>query len=717
MTGDDEREMIVRVGEGLQLDVSKKIARVPTHLMERLGVEAGDAVSIEGKKKTVATVLRSRPEDDRKDNNLIRIDGSIRHNAGTSIGEKVKIQKTDCKDASSITIAPLQNVRFSDDPTTYFSNKLLDRPFIKGDKLIIDVMGTPLHYVVTKTSPKGFVKFTKSTELNISSEKVSPDEVKAIPEINYEDIGGLSDEIDQIREMVELPMKHPEVFEHVGIGAPKGVLLTGPPGTGKTLLAKAVAAETESNFYSINGPEIMSKYYGESEKQLREVFEKADSNSPSIIFVDEIDSIAPKRSETTGEMERRVVAQLLTLMDGLKSRGQVVVIAATNRDDAIDPALRRPGRFDREIAINPPDQKGRHDIIGIHTRGMPLDDDVDFKKISEITIGYTGADIEALCKEAAMKSLKNYIPDLQHYEERVPANVLEKIRVRMQHFIEAYRKVEPSAMREVLIRKPDVRYEDIGGLDDVKSKLREMIEWPLKHGEMFKKTGITPPRGIILSGPPGTGKTMLAKAVAKESDANFISVKGPELISKWVGESEKHVREIFKKARQVAPSIIFFDEFDSIGSTRSGSSSSNSNERVVNQLLTELDGIEELSGVTVVAATNRVDLIDPALLRPGRFDEIIELEAPDKETRKKIFDVHMRNMPVGDVDVDSLVSSTDSLSGADIASICKTAGLTAIRRALPDGEDVQVTDKDLKEAIESIKNKLDLTKTKVNYIA
>lgn len=711
-------EVMSRVTEGLRLDVGKKIARIPGQVMERLGVEAGDTVMVEGKRKTVATVWRSRPEDEDSFENIVRIDGNIRHNAGTSLGEKVKLKKTECNEAKSMTIAPLQNVSYSGDPTKYFTAKLIDKPFVKGDKLIIDVMGTPLHYLVISTSPKGFVRFTNVTDLSIASEKVSPEDTEAMPEINYEDIGGLDQEIDQIREMVELPMKHPEVFEHVGIGAPKGVLLTGPPGTGKTLLAKAVAAETESNFYSINGPEIMSKYYGESEKQLRSVFEKADKDSPSIIFIDELDSIAPKRSETTGEVERRVVAQLLTLMDGLKSRGQVVVIAATNRDDALDSALRRPGRFDREIAINPPQTQARKEILQIHTRGMPLDDSVDFDKLADTTMGYTGADLEVLCKEAALNSLKVYMPDLKHYDQKVPSNVLEKIKIKMDDFVSAFRKVEPSAMREVLIRKPDIKYSDIGGLDEIKGKMQEIIEWPLKSGEMFKKTGITPPRGIILSGPPGTGKTLLAKAVANEAEANFISVKGPELISKWVGESEKHVREIFKKARQVAPSIIFFDEFDSIASTRTDSSSSSSEERVVNQLLTEIDGIEELSGVTVIAATNRVDLVDPALLRPGRFDEIIELDLPDTETRRKIVEVHTKNMPLENVDLDKVVSSTESLSGADIASICKNAGMNAIRRAFSQGNnEVKVKDEDFRSAIDKVKNKLTKTQNVVNYIA
>src|SRR3989338_9427562 len=478
-----------------------------------------------------------------------------------------------------------------------------------------------------------------------------------------------------------LPMKNPADFQKLGVGAPKGVLLTGPPGTGKTLIAKAVANETDANFYSIAGPEIMSKYYGESEKHLREVFEKAEKNAPSIIFIDEIDSIDPKRSEGTDQTEKRVVAQILTLMDGLKSRGQLVVMAATNRPDDLDEALRRPGRFDREIRINPPDERGRKEVLQIHTRGMPLEKDVNFEELAARTIGYTGADVEVLCKEAALKSIKPYFNDLKNMQERVPTEILDKIKVIRQHFIDAMKFVEPSALREVMISKPNVHWDDVGGLEEVKDKLRELVELPLLKPELFVKVGIKPAKGILLFGPPGTGKTLLAKAVATEANANFISIKGPELVSKWVGESEKHLREIFKKARQVAPCIIFFDEFDSISKVR-GNSLTDSTERMVNQLLTELDGIEELEKVMIIAATNRKDLIDPSLIRSGRIDSIVELKVPDKKTREKIFEVHTKNMPLEkNVDVNSFANITEGWTGADIEAVCREAGLSAIKRA------------------------------------
>jgi len=516
-----------------------------------------------------------------------------------------------------------------------------------------------------------------NTQLNVS-DKVIKTEFLRRPQINYEDIGGLREEIDMIREMIELPLKHPEVFQRLGIGAPKGVLLSGPPGTGKTLLAKAVASETDSNFYSINGPEIMSKFYGESEKQIREIFEDASKNAPSIIFIDEIDSIAPKRSEGHDQTEKRVVAQLLTAMDGLKNRGDVVVIAATNRPNDIDEALRRPGRFDREIKINTPDQRGRLEIFKIHTRGMPLDKNVDLEYLAKKTHGFTGADIEVLCKEAAMKALKPYVPSLKTISEKVPPNVLEKIFVKKEHFIEALKMVEPSAIREVLITKPNVKWDDIGGLDEVKEKIKETVEWPLKDPESFKKFGIKPPKGILLFGPPGTGKTLLAKAIANESEANFIAVKGPELVSKWVGESEKRIREIFKKARQLAPAIIFFDEFDSISKVR-GSSLTDSTERMVNQLLTELDGVEELQRIVVIAATNRPELIDGALLRPDRIELKLEVPLPDKKSRLSILKVHTAEMPLKDINLDEFAKSTEGWSGADLKAMCREAGLSALR--------------------------------------
>ncbi len=673
----NDKTVTLTVAEAVHMDVGRGIARIPTSAMKKLGLEAGDVIEIIGKNRAVATVWRSRPEDEGLD--LIRIDGIIRFNARVSLGEKVEVRKAHVVPAEMVVIAPLEEVRFSTDPTSYFHQKLLHRPLLKGQKILIDVMGTHLQYVVTQTKPHNqIVMVTPHTRL-VVSDKVAKEEPHRIPEVSYEDIGGLQNEIELIREMIELPMKHPEVFERLGIGAPKGVLLTGPPGCGKTLLAKAVANETEASFYSIAGPEIMNKYYGESEKKLREIFEEAEKNAPSIIFIDEIDSIAPKRSEGLDQVEKRVVAQLLTLMDGLKGRGQVVVIGATNRPDDIDPALRRPGRFDREIRINPPDEKGRLEILQIHTRGMPLDEDVDLEDLARRTIGFTGADLEALCKEAALKALKEWVKELKDIPDRVPTEILEKIKVKKEHFEEALQMVEPSAMREVLVQTPNVRWDDIGGLEEVKQKLREAVEWPLQDPEAFAAVGIKPPKGIVLYGPPGCGKTLLAKAVATESNASFIAVKGPELISKWVGESERRIRDIFKKARQVAPAIIFFDEFDSISKVR-GTSLTDATERMVNQLLTELDGIEELERVTVIAATNRIDLIDPALLRPGRLELKIEIPLPDEKGRLEILRVHTRNMPLArDVDLEEYAKKTDGWSGADLEFLCREAGMNALR--------------------------------------
>ncbi len=691
----------LEIVESLQEDIDKGIARIPSHILGSLNIVSGDIIEIKAKSKVVVRALRAIKRDNGKE--IIRIDGTTRSNIGASIGDKIEISQVKAQPAQSITLSPLQEVRFSDDPTEYFHSKLLDIPLTQNQKIVIDVFGTRLSYIVSKTNPKEYIIVAPSTRI-IVSETVHAGDTRATG-ITYEDIGGLKNEIELIREMVELPMKHPEVFQKLGVGAPKGVLLTGPPGTGKTLLAKAVATEIDSAFFSIAGPEIVSKYFGESEKHLRDVFEQAEKNAPSIIFIDEIDSIAPKRGEGIDQTEKRIVAQLLTLMDGLKSRGQVVVMAATNRPDDIDEALRRPGRFDREIRINPPDETSRKEILRIHTRGMPLDKSVDFNEIAHKTIGYTGADIEVLCKEAALKSIKPYFTELKNLQEKVPTQILDKIKVSRQHFIDAMRMVEPSAMREVLIQKPNVHWEDIGGLEEVKEKLQELVELPLLRPDLFLKAGIKPAKGVLLSGPSGTGKTLLAKAIATEANANFISVKGPELISKFVGESEKHIREIFKKARQVSPAIIFFDEFDSISQHR-GSSFNDATERMVNQLLTELDGIEELEKVTVIAATNRKDLIDTALLRPGRIDTIIELKIPDTKTRQKIFEVHTKSMPLDKtIKLEDYVKQTESWTGADIAAVCREAGMSAIKRAYKTKKpEIVITKDDFDFALQSIKN-------------
>jgi transitional endoplasmic reticulum ATPase len=669
-----EKNFELEVAESLQEDVDQGIARLSSSTMDSLGIVSGETLIVKGKNSIAVKAMRTADSE----KNQIRLDGVTRSNIGSSIGDKILISKAKTQEAKKITLSPLQEIRFSDEPTEYFHNKLLHKPLTLNQKIVIDVFGTRLNYVVSKVEPKDFLIVTPATQIVVSDTPYKGD--LKITGVSYEDVGGLKNETELVREMVELPMKHPEIFQKLGIGAPKGVLLTGPPGTGKTLLAKAVANETDSSFFSIAGPEIMSKYYGESEKHLREVFEQAEKNAPSIIFIDEIDSIAPKRGEGTDQTEKRIVAQLLTSMDGLKSRGQVVVMAATNRPDDLDEALRRPGRFDREIKINPPDEEGRIEILRIHTRGMPLEKDVNFDEIARKTIGFTGADLEVLCKEAGLKSIKPYFAELKKNEEKVPTQILDKIKVSRQHFIDALKNVEPSAMREVLINKPHVSWDDVGGLEDAKEKLRELVELPLIRPDLFAKAGIKPSKGILLTGPPGTGKTLLAKAVATEANANFISVKGPELISKWVGESEKHVREIFKKARQVAPCIIFFDEFDSISKSR-GLSMTDSTERVVNQLLTELDGIEELEKVMVIAATNRRDLIDSALLRPGRIDSIIELPLPNEKTRLEILKVHAKNMPLEkNIVLEDYSKKTESWTGADLGALTRNAGINAIKR-------------------------------------
>ncbi len=705
----------LHVAETLHQDIGRGIVRIDKNHLQQLGLSQGDYVLLKSKHETLAQVQESAPEDRGLD--LIRMDSTLRNNAGVSLGDKIDVLKVIVVEAKTITIAPTEEIKFSGDPTQIFHQKLIGKALTQGNVQMFNIMGTTLHYVVTKTNPKKYVRVTQNTQIKVVDKVTKPQDIK-VSSITYEDIGGLKEEVAAIREMVEIPMKHPEVFERIGIAPPKGVLLYGPPGTGKTLLAKALANELDAHFKVVNGPEIVSKYYGESEKQLREIFEEAEKNAPAIIFLDELDSIAPNRDEVSGEAERRVVAQLLTLMDGLKGRGNVVVIGATNRPNSIDPALRRPGRFDREIAINPPSKEGRREILDVHTRGMPLvtqdsqsqsaglgsRDFVDLDKISEVTHGFTGADLEVLTKEAAMKALKKWIPDLVKFEGTIPAESLEHIKITNAHFQDALHKVEPSAMREVLIKKPNVKFEDIGGLEEAKRSLEEMVEMPLKDPGVFKEAGILAPKGILLTGPPGTGKTLLAKAIATQSDANFISVKGPELVSKWVGESEKAVREIFKKAKQVAPTVIFFDEFDSIASMRGGDSNG-VNDKIVNQLLTELDGVEELTGVSIIAATNREDLIDDALKRPGRLDSIVEIGLPDEKTREAIFKIHLKKMPVQDIDLKKLSKETDQFSGAMIHGICQQVGLKAIRARKDKSKPLNITQKLFEEEIKLVKEK------------
>jgi len=695
--------------------------------MHELGIRPGDIVEIKGERQTVAISDRAYPGDIGL--NIIRMDGLIRRNAKAGIGEIVNIKKGDVIEAKKVTIAPQRKGIVIRANPVIFKQGLLGRAVIKGD--IVSLGGSKrrrtamssnpvfgedffnmldesligfglgdLKFIVINTEPKQAVLITEQTKVIFNPEATEVAE-EGVLEVTYEDIGGLQDEITKIREMVELPIKHPEIFEALGIEPPKGVLLHGPPGTGKTLLAKAVANETNANFLVINGPEIMSKYYGQSEENLRKKFEEAEKNAPSIIFIDEIDAIATKREEVKGEVERRVVAQLLALMDGLKSRGKVIVIGATNIPNELDPALRRPGRFDRELEIGVPDREGRLNILKIHTRNMPLAKGISLDEFAEITHGFVGADLSALAKEAAMTLLRRILPDLKLEEEQpIPTEVLEKLKITKQDFIEALKVVRPSALREVLIRVPSVRWDDVGGMEDVKQELIEAVEWPLKHPDAFTKLGIRPPKGILLYGPPGTGKTLLAKAVANESKANFILVKGPELLSKWVGESERAVRKIFEKARQASPCIIFFDEVDSIAPTRSASSDSNVTERVVNQLLTEMDGLIELDNIVILAATNRPDIIDTALLRPGRFDRIILSPAPDLKAREEIFKIHTKPMPLDkDVDIKELAKETEGYVGADIEAICRESAMHALRK---DIKIKKVSKKHFDEALEKV---------------
>jgi transitional endoplasmic reticulum ATPase len=721
-----EKELKLTVAENShQPDVGRGLARIPDHAAERLGVSPGDVVEIQGTKVTGVIAMKGFSEDRGLD--IIRIDGIIRHNAGTSIGEKVLVRKAEVKEAKKVTLAPAsQGVRISV-PGEVMRRNLLGRPLTRGDlittaslrrgfgePLIEQIFGsfleeTPLglgemRFIVVSTVPPGIVLVVDSTEIEVLPEAVAVKEAK-VPAVTYEDIGGLKEELKRVREMIELPLKHPELFDRLGVEPPKGVLLYGPPGTGKTLIAKAVANESGANFIAINGPEVMSKWYGESEARLRKTFEDAEKNAPSIVFIDELDAIAPKREEVTGEVERRVVATLCTALDGLKSRGKVIVIGATNRPNALDPAIRRPGRFDREIEIGVPDREGRKEILQIHTRGMPLAKDVDLDHLADITHGFVGADLEALCKEAAMSALRRILPKINLEEKTIPPEILEELQVTREDFENALKVVQPSAMREVMLEVPDVRWSDIGGLEEAKMELREAVEWPLKYPDAFRRMGIEPPKGILLFGPPGTGKTLLARAVATESEANFISVKGPELLSKWVGESEKGIREVFRRAKMAAPSIIFFDELDALVPRRgSGFGDAHVTERVISQLLTELDGLEKLENVVVIGATNRPDLIDPALLRPGRFDRLVYVPPPDEKARLEILKIHTRKMPLAkDVDLEQLAKETEHYSGSDLAALCREAAMLALRENLQAKE---VTMRHFRETMKKVKPSL-----------
>jgi len=714
-----QNALSLKVLEAYTRDVGRGVARIDYDSMDTLNASTGDVIEIKGKRRTVAKCLPLYPSDEGK--GIIRIDGLGRNNSGIAIGDTISVRKIKAVAAEKIVVAPLEAIPPIDE--RYLADALESVPLIKGDNVMVPYFGGRLTFQVIGVTPAAdAVLVTQKTVFHIAEKGET---LRGVPQVTYEDIGGIHNEIKKVREMIELPLRHPEIFEKLGIEAPKGVLLYGPPGTGKTLLAKAVANESNAHFISISGPEIMSKFYGESEARLREIFKEAREKAPSIIFIDEIDSIAPKREEVTGEVERRVVSQMLSLMDGLEARGKVIVISATNRPNAIDPALRRPGRFDREIEIKVPDKKGRKNILQIHSRNMPLSDDVNIDKISSVSHGYVGADLEYLCKEAAMKCLRRLLPILDLQEEKLPPETLEKLIVTHEDFTKALIEVTPSGMREVFIENPDVKWDDVGGLKEVKQELQEAVEWPMKYPGLYDKLGHSMPRGILLHGPSGTGKTLLAKAVATESEANFISVRGPELLSKWVGESERGIREIFKRARQSAPCVVFFDEIDSIAPIRGAGGETQVSERVVSQLLTELDGMENMHGVVVLAATNRADMIDPALLRPGRFDKIIQIPLPDKDSRKSILKITAEKIPIiteesdpNHIDFEKLSEMTDGLSGADTAAIANTAVSIVIHKFLdanPDVKDIEkqasgakVAMKHFEEAVKKVRDQKDL---------
>ena len=704
-----QNALSLKVLEAYTRDVGRGVARIDYDSMDTLNASTGDVIELKGKRRTVAKCLPLYPSDEGK--GIIRIDGLGRNNSGIAIGDTITVKKIKAVPAEKVVVAPLEAIPPIDE--RYLADALESVPLIKGDNVMVPYFGGRLTFQVIGVTPAAdAVLVTQKTTFHIAEKGET---LRGVPQVTYEDIGGIRDEIKKVREMIELPLRHPEIFEKLGIEAPKGVLLYGPPGTGKTLLAKAVANESNAHFISISGPEIMSKFYGESEARLREIFKEAREKAPSIIFVDEIDSIAPKREEVTGEVERRVVSQMLSLMDGLEARGKVIVISATNRPNAIDPALRRPGRFDREIEIKVPDKKGRQEILQIHTRNMPLADEeqplpVKIEKIASVSHGYVGADLEYLCKEAAMKCLRRLLPELNLEEEKIPPETLDKLIVNADDFKKALVEVTPSGMREVFIENPDVSWDKVGGLAEVKKELMEAVEWPMKFPGLYDNLGHKMPRGILLHGPSGTGKTLMAKAVATQSEANFVSVRGPELLSKWVGESERGIREIFKRARQSAPCVIFFDEIDSIAPIRGAGGETAVTERVVSQLLTELDGMENMHGVVVLAATNRADMIDPALLRPGRFDKIIQIPLPDKESRKSVIEIHSKDIPLAEgadkVDFDKISDLTDGLSSADVASIANTAVSLVVHEHLDNAvPDDNLSDEEKKKIVDEIEKK------------
>ena len=699
-------EIVLKIAEIPQQHVGKGRAIIDPKIIEDTKWETGQILELTHNKKTHVKLWPGSTED--YGSGIIKIDGLTRHNIGGGIGDNVTVKYVQAEAADQIVLSPTEKLSIDESQLhEVMINTFQNHVFTIHDSIVLPThMGGKIQFIVTSTKPAKPVIVTENTIFKLGSMTKAID--ASIPRMTYDDLGGLKNEVQKIREMVELPLRHPELFEKIGVEAPKGVLLYGPPGTGKTLLAKAVAGETNANFTSLSGPEIMGKFYGESEERLREFFKQAEENAPSIIFIDEIDSIAPKRGEVSGELEKRIVSQLLSLMDGMKSRGKVVVIAATNRPDSIDPALRRPGRFDREIEIGIPDQEGRLQVLNIHTRGMPINEKVDLKEISKITHGFVGADLEFLAKEAAMRSLRRIMPEIDFDQEKISTEILQKIQITNEDFRDALKEVRPSALREVLVQTPNVTWDDVGGLESLKEELRESIEWPIKHKEAFEFVNVQTPKGILLHGPPGTGKTLIAKAVAKMTESNFISVKGPELLSKWVGESEKGVREIFRKARQAAPCIVFLDEVDAIVPIRGTGSGSHVTENVVSQILTEIDGLEELHNVLIIGATNRLDIVDPAILRPGRFDRIIEVPMPDAKGRENIFKIHTKKKPLEkDVDYAKLVELSDGFSGAEIAAVANRAAISALKRYVGGKtqsiKEIKISQKDLVDAIKKVR--------------